>query len=154
MNRQPPRSPLFPYTTLFRSGTTGRRGADCRASVPSSGEDRGPPMPAPDFRSPYRHGFVRVAAATLRTVIGDPAANAASVLATARECHDEGVGLVVFPELTLCGYSLEDVLLQDTLLDAAEAALAEVVAGSAELLPVLVVGLPVRVRHRVLNVAA
>ena len=24
-----------------------------------------------DFRSPYRHGFVRVAAATLRTVIGD-----------------------------------------------------------------------------------
>src|SRR3712207_6967746 len=74
MNRQPPRSPLFPYTTLFRSGTTGRRGADCRASVPSSGEDRGPPMPAPDFRSPYRHGFVRVAAATLRTVIGDPAA--------------------------------------------------------------------------------
>ena len=31
---------------------------------------------SPDFRSPYRHGFVRVAAATLRTVIGDPAANA------------------------------------------------------------------------------
>ena len=54
-----------------------------------------------DFRSPYRHGFVRVAAATLRTVIGDPAANAASVLATARECAGEGVGLVVYPELTL-----------------------------------------------------
>ena len=107
-----------------------------------------------DFRSPYRHGFLRVAAATLRTVIGDPAANAASVLATARECHDEGVGLVVFPELTLSGYSIEDVLLQDTLLDAADAALAEVVAGSADLLPVLVVGLPVRGRHRIHNVAA
>ena len=50
-----------------------------------------------DFRSPYRHGFVRVAAATLRTVIGDPAANAASVLATARECADEGVGLSCTP---------------------------------------------------------
>jgi NAD+ synthase (glutamine-hydrolysing) len=110
--------------------------------------------PRPDFRSPYRHGFVRVAAATLRTSLGDPAANAASVLATARECHDEGVGLVVFPELTLTGYSLEDILLQDTLLDAADAALAEVVAGSADLLPVLVVGLPVRGRHRVHNVAA
>ena len=107
-----------------------------------------------DFRSPYRHGFLRVAAATLRTALGDPPANAASVLATARECHDEGVGLVVYPELTLCGYSLEDVLLQDTLLDACDAALAEVVAGSADLLPVLVVGLPVRGRHRIHNVAA
>ena len=107
-----------------------------------------------DFRSPYQHGFLRVAAATLRTVIGDPAANAASVLATARECHDQGVGLVVYPELTLSGYSIEDVLLQDTLLDAADAALAEVVAGSADLLPVLVVGLPVRGRHRIHNVAA
>ena len=112
-------------------------------------------MPASsDFRSPYRHGFVRVAAATLKTVIGDPAANAASVLATARECADEGVGLVVYPELTLTGYSIEDILLQDTLLDAADAALAEVVAGSADLLPVLVVGLPVRHRNRIHNVAA
>ena len=107
-----------------------------------------------DFRSPYRHGFVRVAAATLRTVIGDPAANAASVLATARECAGEGVGLIVYPELTLTGYSLEDILLQDTLLDAAEAALSEIVEASADLLPVLVVGLPVRGRNRIHNVAA
>ena len=107
-----------------------------------------------DFRSPYRHGFLRVAAATLRTVIADPAANAAAVLATARECADEGVGLVIYPELTLTGYSIEDILLQDTLLDAAEAALAEVVAASADLLPVLVVGLPVRGRNRIHNVAA
>jgi len=107
-----------------------------------------------DFRSPYRHGFVRVAAATLKTVIGDPAANAASVLTTARECADEGVGLIVYPELTLTGYSIEDILLQDTLLDASEAALAEIVAASADLLPVLVVGLPVRGRNRIHNLAA
>jgi NAD+ synthase (glutamine-hydrolysing) len=107
-----------------------------------------------DFRSLYRHGFLRVAAATLRTAIGDPPANARAVLAAARECADEGVGLVVFPELTLTGYSIEDILLQDTLLDAAEAALGEVVAASADLLPVLVVGLPVRHRHRIHNVAA
>jgi NAD+ synthase (glutamine-hydrolysing) len=107
-----------------------------------------------DFRSLYRHGFLRVAAATLRTAIGDPPANARAVLAAARECADEGVGLVVFPELTLTGYSIEDILLQDTLLDAAEAALGEVVAASADLLPVMVVGLPVRHRHRIHNVAA
>jgi NAD+ synthase (glutamine-hydrolysing) len=66
-----------------------------------------------DFRSRYRHGFFRVAASTLTTAIADPWANAASVLRVARECQDEGVGLVVFPELTLTGYSIEDVLLQD-----------------------------------------
>ena len=46
------------------------------------------------------------------------------MLSTARECHDDGVGLAVFPELTLTGYSLDDILLQDTLLDAVDDALA------------------------------
>ena len=108
---------------------------------------------AADFRSAYRHGFARVAAATITTTIADPDANAAAVLATARECHDEGIAVVVFPELTLSGYSIEDVLLQDTLLDAVESALADVVAGSAELLPILVVGAPLRFRHRLHNCA-
>ncbi|MBA3905716.1 MAG: NAD(+) synthase, partial [Pseudonocardiales bacterium] len=107
-----------------------------------------------DFRSAYRHGLLRVAACTLRTAIGDPPANAASVLRVGRECADEGVGLAIFPELTLSGYSIEDILLQDTLLDSVERALATVVAGSGDLLPVLVVGLPFRYRHRILNVAA
>jgi NAD+ synthase (glutamine-hydrolysing) len=107
-----------------------------------------------EFRAVYGHGFLRVAACTLRTAIGDPPANAASVLRVAGECADEGVGLAIFPELTLSGYSIEDILLQDPLLDAAERALAEVVEGSAELLPVLVVGLPVRYRHRIVNAAA
>ncbi|HEY0815285.1 MAG TPA: NAD(+) synthase [Pseudonocardia sp.] len=113
-----------------------------------------PGDPRGAFRSAYRHGFVRVAACTLRTAIGDPPANAASVLRVARECAEDGVGLAIFPELALSGYSIEDILLQDTLLDAAEQALATVVEGSADLLPILVVGLPMRHRHRILNVAA
>jgi NAD+ synthase (glutamine-hydrolysing) len=107
-----------------------------------------------DFRSIYRHGFLRAAACTLRTTIAEPVANAEAVLRIARECHAEGVGLAVFPELTLSGYSIEDILLQDTLLDAVEQALLDVVAGSAELLPVLVVGAPLRYRHRIYNTAA
>lgn len=105
------------------------------------------------FHNAYRHGFVRVAACTHRTELADPAANAASVLRAARACHDDGVALAVFPELTLSGYSIEDILLQDTLLDAVQVALEEVVAGSAQLLPVLVVGAPLRHRHRVYNTA-
>src|SRR6201994_2095761 len=85
--------------------------------------------------------------------MADPRSNAESVLRAARECQDEGVALVVYPELTLSGYSIEDVLMQDTLLDAVEAALADVIAGSADLRPLLVVGAPLRYRHRIYNCA-
>jgi NAD+ synthase (glutamine-hydrolysing) len=106
-----------------------------------------------DFWSAYRHGFLRVAAATITTALAQPAANAASVLAQARDLDADGVGLAVFPELTLSGYSLEDIVMQDSLLEAVEVALADVVAGSADLLPVLVVGAPLRLRHRIHNCA-
>src|ERR1700704_1521924 len=104
-----------------------------------------------DFFSAYRHGFVRVAACTHHTTLADPAANVESVLQLARDCDDDGVALAVFPELTLSGYSIEDILLQDGLLEAVEVALADVVTASAELLPVLVVGAPLRHHHRVYN---
>jgi len=106
-----------------------------------------------DFYSAYRQGFVRVAACTHHTTLADPAANAESVLRLVRDCHDEGVALAIFPELTLSGYSIEDILLQDALLDAVEEALVEVVAASAVLLPVLVIGAPLRRGHRIYNTA-
>ncbi|MEB3061669.1 NAD(+) synthase [[Mycobacterium] zoologicum] len=106
-----------------------------------------------DFYSAYRHGFARVAACTHRATLADPAANVESVLQRARQCHDDGVALAVFPELTLSGYSLDDIVAQDTLLDAVQAALLDLVAASLELLPVLVVGAPLRYGHRVYNTA-
>ena len=110
-------------------------------------------MEAMDFYSAYRQGFVRVAACTHHTALAEPAANAESVLALARECHGDNVALAIFPELTLSGYSIEDILMQDTLLDSVQDALGEVVASSVDLLPVLVVGAPLRYRHRVYNTA-
>jgi NAD+ synthase (glutamine-hydrolysing) len=106
-----------------------------------------------DFYSAYRHGFVRVAACTHHTTLADPVANAQSVLRVARDCDDDSVALAVFPELTLSGYSIEDILLQDALLDAVEGALLDVVAASADLMPVLVVGAPLRNQHRIYNTA-
>jgi NAD+ synthase (glutamine-hydrolysing) len=105
------------------------------------------------FTSVYRHGFARVAACTQRTALADPPANADAVLRQARACADEGVAVAVFPELTLSGYSIDDLLLQDPLLDAVETALAQVVEGSRDLLPVLVVGAPLRHRNRIYNCA-
>ncbi len=106
-----------------------------------------------EFRSPHSHGFVRVAACVAPVVIADPAANVAAVLALAAECAAQGVALAVFPELALSGYAIEDLLLQDVLLDAAERAVAALVAGSASLGTVLVAGVPLRHGGRVYNCA-
>jgi NAD+ synthase (glutamine-hydrolysing) len=75
------------------------------------------------------------------------------VLAIARECHDEGVALAVFPELGLSGYAIDDLLLQDPLLEACHAALATIAEGSADLLPILVVGAPLARGSRIFNCA-
>jgi NAD+ synthase (glutamine-hydrolysing) len=105
------------------------------------------------FRSLYTHGFARVAACTEPTAIADPHANAEAILRQARACDQDGVAVAVFPELTLSGYSIEDLLMQDVLLDSVVAALATVVEGSAGLLPVLVVGAPLQHRNRIYNCA-
>ncbi len=106
-----------------------------------------------DFASAYAQGFVRVAACTVPVVVANPAANLAAILDAARAAHEDGVGIVVFPELALSGYAIDDLFLQDTLLEAVEAAIAELVVASEDLLPVLVVGAPLAYGNRVYNVA-
>jgi NAD+ synthase (glutamine-hydrolysing) len=105
------------------------------------------------FRSLYRHGFVRVAACTTRTTLADPPSNAAAILAMAKSCHDQGVALAVFPELGLSGYAISDLLQQSALLDAVEAAADTIVAASADLLPLLLVGAPIRYMGALYNCA-
>lgn len=105
------------------------------------------------FTNPYRHGFARVAAVTLPVSVADPAANAAAVLVEARACHDDGVAVALFPELSLSGYAIDDLVLQDPLLDAVVAAIEKIVDASVDLLPVLVVGAPLRHRNRLYNCA-
>ena len=105
------------------------------------------------FESVYRHGFARVAACTIPVAIADPAANADAVLESARACDAEGVAVAVFPELSLTGYAIDDLVMQDPLLDAVEAALVRLVMASADLLPVLLVGAPLRHGNRLYNCA-
>ena len=106
-----------------------------------------------NFRSLYRHGFARVAACTVRAALADPAANACAILHAARACHDQGAAVAVLPELALSAYALDDLRLADTLLDAVEAAAAEIIAASRALLPLLLVGAPLRHQGRVYNAA-
>ncbi len=105
------------------------------------------------FNSLYRHGFVRVAAASVPVALADPATNAERVAAVLRDLSARGVAVAVFPELGLSGYAIDDLRQQEVLLDAVEAAIATLAEGSAELLPLVLVGAPLRHRDRLFNCA-
>ena len=106
-----------------------------------------------DFRNVYAQGFARVATCTLPVALGDPATNAERVLAEVRACHDDGVAVVLFPELSLSGYAIDDLLLQDVLLDAVDEAVLTIAEATAKLLPLVVVGAPLRHGNRLYNCA-
>ncbi|WP_145941415.1 NAD(+) synthase [Corynebacterium glyciniphilum] len=101
----------------------------------------------------YTHGFARIAAATVPVSVADPASNVRVILETARQLHDDHVAVAVFPELSLTGYAIDDLVMQDVLLDAVTDALRTLVAASEKLFPVLVVGAPLAHGNRLYNCA-
>lgn len=104
-----------------------------------------------NFASAYRHGFARVAACTLPVAAGDPALNAEAVVEQVRALHEDGVAVALFPELSLSGYAIDDLLLQDVLLEEVDRAVRTVAAATKSLLPLVVVGAPLRHGNRLFN---
>jgi NAD+ synthase (glutamine-hydrolysing) len=105
------------------------------------------------FAALHNHGFVRVAAATPIVATADPLANAAATIALAQQGDKDGVDLIVYPELGISSYAIDDLHLQDALLDGVVAALGRVVEASVDLAPVLLVGAPLRRNGRLYNCA-
>ncbi len=106
-----------------------------------------------DFRNVYAQGFARVAACTLPVALADPAENARRIAEQVRACHEEGVAVALFPELSLSGYAIDDLLLQDVLLDAVDAAVVSLAEATAGLTPLVAVGAPLRHGNRLYNCA-
>ncbi len=104
------------------------------------------------FSSIRRHGLVRLAAATPAASVADVGANAEAILSLARKAGDAGADLVLFPELSLSSYAIDDLHLQEALLDRVEAEAGRLIDASADL-PLMLVGAPVRHRGRVYNCA-
>src|SRR5215469_8465123 len=78
-------------------------------------------VPMDDFFSPYRHQFVRIGACVPQVAVAEPAKNADQVLGLWRAGDKDGTALLLFPELCLSAYAIDDLLLQDAVLDAVAA---------------------------------
>lgn len=56
---------------------------------------------------------MKIAIAQINSTVGDLAGNAAKILACAEQARQQGARLLLAPELGLCGYPPEDLLLRD-----------------------------------------
>jgi NAD+ synthase (glutamine-hydrolysing) len=106
-----------------------------------------------NFESLYSHEFIRVASCVPHTKVADVSANLAETIQLARQGHECKAALMVFPELGLSAYAIEDLLFQDALLVSVEQAIGRIVEASRQLFPVLVVGAPLRHSGALFNAA-
>ncbi len=105
------------------------------------------------FFALHTHGFVRVATSTPDVRTADIAFNRDAILAEARRAHDAHVDLLVYPEMCLSSYILDDLVMQTAFLEKVQAALAEIAEASRDLTPVLVIGAPLMAQGQLYNCA-
>ena len=98
-------------------------------------------------------GLIRVAAAMPRVHVADPAANAREILQLCQDLKAQRPSVIVFPELSVTGYTCADLFGQNRLLEDAESAVAEIVSKTAKLDAMVVFGAPVRHAGRLFNCA-
>ncbi len=120
---------------------------------PSDTASRPADPKAHTFYDMHRHGFVRVATSTPRVRTADVAFNRDGIIDEAQRAHAAHVDLLVYPELCVSSYALDDLVMQSALLDAVEDAVAAIVAASAGLTPILLIGAPLRNEGRLYNCA-
>ena len=101
-----------------------------------------------------RDGFVTVAVGTPQVRVADCVFNAEQTIAMVRAAAEQGVKLLVLPELGLTGYTCGDLFYQPTLLNGAEEALGKVLEATREMEILFLVGLPVRTGGKLYNCVA
>lgn len=101
-----------------------------------------------------KDGFITVAAATPEVVVADCVANTHNIIEQVRALEAQHAKLMVFPELCITGYTCSDLFWQDKLLDAAQDALVTLAHETAAVDALIVVGLPLRAKGKLMNVAA
>ena len=99
------------------------------------------------------YGFIKVAAAVPAVKVANCAYNAQEMEKLIRQAAGAGARVVVFPELSLTGYTCGDLFLQPALICAAEAALGALLRRTATEDIVFIAGCPVAAGSALLNAA-
>lgn len=99
-------------------------------------------------------GYMRVAIVAPSLPLGQPNLNASRILYSAKTVSQKGVSLIVYPELSICGYTLGDLLHQNLLQKEVLKALKTVAEGSRRISAVMIVGLPLSMNGQLYNTAA
>jgi len=100
------------------------------------------------------YGYYRVAAAVNQTTVANPDRNADEIIALVKEAAAKEVSVVVFPELTLTGYTASDLFLNQRLLDAQNDALAKILDNIKFIDTIVILGIAVMEADRLYNCAA
>ncbi len=99
------------------------------------------------------YGYFRVATAIPKLKVADCNYNVEQIEQSMREAADQGVEVVLFPELSVTGYTCGDLFLQKTLLGSADDALFSLIEATEELPIVAIVGMPIIVNNNLYNCA-
>jgi len=100
-----------------------------------------------------KYGFVKVAAAIPQVRVANPEYNCGEILRLTLEASDKGAEIIVFPELSVTGYTCQDLFRQQTLLQGAESGVASLLEGTCQTDIIAIVGVPVAVGPLLLNCA-
>lgn len=100
-----------------------------------------------------KYGFITVAAAVPEVKVADCSFNLLQVENLIAQAEGKGVEIIVFPELSLTGYTCQDLFRQNLLIEQAENALLMLLDFTRKLDIISIVGLPVVVGGLLLNCA-
>ena len=111
-------------------------------------------MNTAEFSYSPKEDFVRVATASPEVAVADIPTNLTRMTELYTEAVNQDVALVVFPELSLTGYTIQDLVSQPALLTTAKAGLAAFAEVTQDTQTAAVVGLPLTVQNALYNCAA
>ena len=100
-----------------------------------------------------KDGFIKVAAATPKIKVADPAYNTEEILKIIDETEKNGASILVFSELTISGYTCGDLFLQQPLLTECKNQLLRIVKATEKKDMLVVVGCPIIVNQKLYNCA-
>ncbi len=100
-----------------------------------------------------KDGFIKVAAATPKIKVADPAYNTEEILKIIDETEKNGASILVFSELTISGYTCGDLFLQQPLLTECKNQLLRIVKATKKKDMLVVVGCPIIVNQKLYNCA-